>query len=153
MTPEEFADIVLHRRLRVSDVYVGEHFAFGRGRAGRIADLVRYGRTLGFTVHPVKPVMLNGERREFHENSNLHPSRAHGRGGESCSDGLTASRERSCGDAEGTRARLQQPICGSLRNGWFRRMASTPHEPPGKAGRLMRSRTSGRDQRLGRVSA
>ncbi|MDF2755713.1 MAG: ribF, partial [Nitrospira sp.] len=27
MTPEEFADIVLHRRLRVSDVYVGEHFA------------------------------------------------------------------------------------------------------------------------------
>ena len=60
MTPEEFADIVLHRRLRVSDVYVGEHFAFGRGRAGRIADLVRYGRTLGFTVHPVKPVMLNG---------------------------------------------------------------------------------------------
>jgi riboflavin kinase/FMN adenylyltransferase len=60
MTPEEFADIVLHRRLRVSDVYVGEHFAFGRGRAGRIADLERFGRTLGFTVHPVKPVMLNG---------------------------------------------------------------------------------------------
>jgi riboflavin kinase/FMN adenylyltransferase len=60
LTPEQFADTVLHRRLGVRDIYVGEHFAFGRGRAGRIADLARFGRTLGFTVHPVKPVMLNG---------------------------------------------------------------------------------------------
>ena len=60
MTPEEFADIVLHRHLRVAELYVGEHFAFGKGRAGRIADLQRFGMALGFTVHAVPPVVLNG---------------------------------------------------------------------------------------------
>jgi riboflavin kinase/FMN adenylyltransferase len=60
MTPEEFAGVVLHRHLQVADLYVGEHFAFGKGRAGRIADLQRFGRALGFSVHPVPPVVLNG---------------------------------------------------------------------------------------------
>jgi riboflavin kinase/FMN adenylyltransferase len=60
MTPKEFADTVLHRRLHVADIYVGEHFAFGRERAGRIADLERFGDELGFKVHPVRPVVLNG---------------------------------------------------------------------------------------------
>ena len=60
MTPEEFADVVLYRHLRVAELYVGEHFAFGKGRAGRIADLERFGASLGFTVHPVRPVVLNG---------------------------------------------------------------------------------------------
>lgn len=61
MKPEEFAEVVLHRHLGVAEIYVGEHFAFGKGRAGRIADLQRFGAALGFTVHPVRPVMLNGE--------------------------------------------------------------------------------------------
>lgn len=60
MTPEEFAEAVLHRHLGVAEVFVGEHFAFGKGRAGRIADLQRFGAALGFTVHPVRPVTLNG---------------------------------------------------------------------------------------------
>jgi len=60
MTPAEFADVILHRRLNVAELFVGEHFAFGRGRAGRIADLERSGATLGFAVHPVRPVVLNG---------------------------------------------------------------------------------------------
>jgi riboflavin kinase/FMN adenylyltransferase len=60
MTPEEFADIVLHHHLGVAELYVGEHFAFGKGRAGRIHDLQRFGAALGFTVHPVSPVVLNG---------------------------------------------------------------------------------------------
>jgi riboflavin kinase / FMN adenylyltransferase len=60
MMPEEFAEVVLHRHLGVAELYVGEHFAFGKGRAGRIADLQRFGAALGFTVHPVRPVMLNG---------------------------------------------------------------------------------------------
>jgi riboflavin kinase/FMN adenylyltransferase len=60
MTPEEFADVVLHHHLGVAELYVGEHFAFGKGRTGRIADLERLGVSLGFTVHPVRPVVLNG---------------------------------------------------------------------------------------------
>jgi riboflavin kinase/FMN adenylyltransferase len=60
MTPEEFADVVLHRRLHAAELFVGEHFAFGKGRAGHIADLERLGSTLGFAVHPVRPVVLNG---------------------------------------------------------------------------------------------
>lgn len=60
MTPEEFTEVVLHHQLRAAEVFVGEHFAFGKGRAGRIADLERLGVSLGFAVHPVRPVMLNG---------------------------------------------------------------------------------------------
>ena len=61
MTAEEFADIVLHRHLGVAELFVGEHFAFGKGRAGRIADLERFGAERGFTVHAVRPVMVNGD--------------------------------------------------------------------------------------------
>lgn len=60
MTAEQFAETVLHRQLEVAEIFVGEHFAFGKGRAGRIADLVRFGGVYGFTVHPVQPVTLNG---------------------------------------------------------------------------------------------
>jgi riboflavin kinase/FMN adenylyltransferase len=60
MTPDEFAKEVLHHRLGVAELFVGEHFAFGKGRDGRIADLERLGASLGFTVHPVTPVVLEG---------------------------------------------------------------------------------------------
>src|SRR6185503_9719781 len=60
MTPDEFADVVLHRRLGVAELFVGEHFAFGKGRTGRIADLERLGAALGFAVHPLHPVVLSG---------------------------------------------------------------------------------------------
>jgi riboflavin kinase / FMN adenylyltransferase len=60
MTPEEFADVILHRHLGAAELFVGEHFAFGKGRAGRIPDLERFGTERGFTVHPVRPVVLNG---------------------------------------------------------------------------------------------
>lgn len=60
MTPEQFADGVLHRGLNTAEIFVGEHFAFGKGRAGRVADLVRFGAIYGFSVHPVAPVTLDG---------------------------------------------------------------------------------------------
>jgi riboflavin kinase/FMN adenylyltransferase len=60
MSPDEFAKEVLHRHLRAAELFVGEHFAFGKGRVGRIADLERLGTSLGFTVHPVNPVVLQG---------------------------------------------------------------------------------------------
>lgn len=61
MSPDQFADQILHRHLTLAELFVGEHFAFGKGRAGRIADLIRFGRQYGFRVHPVQPVMVEGE--------------------------------------------------------------------------------------------
>ncbi len=60
LTPDQFADQVLHRQLKLAELFVGEHFAFGKGRAGRIADLIRFGGRYGFRVHPVQPVMVEG---------------------------------------------------------------------------------------------
>jgi riboflavin kinase/FMN adenylyltransferase len=61
MSPDQFAEDILHRSLALSDLFVGNHFAFGKGRAGRIEDLVRLGAQYGFRVHPVTPVMIEGE--------------------------------------------------------------------------------------------
>jgi riboflavin kinase / FMN adenylyltransferase len=61
MTPEQFADHVLHQQLRLAELFVGEHFAFGKGRAGRLVDLIRFGGQYGFRVHPIQPVMVEGE--------------------------------------------------------------------------------------------
>ena len=60
MSPDEFAEGILHRSLTLSELFVGNHFAFGKGRAGHIEDLVRLGGLYGFRVHPVIPVMLEG---------------------------------------------------------------------------------------------
>jgi riboflavin kinase/FMN adenylyltransferase len=61
MSPDQFAQDILHRSLNLSELFVGNHFAFGKGRAGRIDDLVRLGEQYGFHVHPVPPVMIEGE--------------------------------------------------------------------------------------------
>jgi len=61
MSPDRFAEDILHRRLTLSELFVGNHFAFGKGRKGRIADLVRLGDQYGFRVHPVTPVMCEGD--------------------------------------------------------------------------------------------
>jgi riboflavin kinase / FMN adenylyltransferase len=61
MSPDQFAEDVLHRSLGLSELFVGNHFAFGKGRAGRIDDLVRLGGQHGFHVHPVTPVKNEGD--------------------------------------------------------------------------------------------
>ncbi|MBI5411087.1 MAG: bifunctional riboflavin kinase/FAD synthetase [Nitrospirae bacterium] len=61
LTPEEFVGRILRDGVAVRELFVGEHFAFGQGRAGRIADLVRLGRDAGFVVHPVQPVRMDGD--------------------------------------------------------------------------------------------
>ncbi len=60
MTPEEFVRSVLVRQLHAKELFVGEHFAFGKGRSGRIADLIRFGEAHDFQVHPVTPVSHSG---------------------------------------------------------------------------------------------
>jgi riboflavin kinase/FMN adenylyltransferase len=61
MTPAEFAEHVLYRHLKLAELFVGEHFAFGKGRAGRVSDLVQFGNQYGFQVHPVSPVTVEGD--------------------------------------------------------------------------------------------
>ena len=61
MSPDQFAEDILHRSLALSELFVGNHFAFGKGRTGRIDDLVRLGEQYGFRVHPMTPVMIEGD--------------------------------------------------------------------------------------------
>jgi len=60
LTPSAFVHDVLHRAVGVKELFVGEHFAFGKGRAGRIADLRRYGQETGIQVHAMTPAAVDG---------------------------------------------------------------------------------------------
>ncbi|MBS0155100.1 MAG: riboflavin biosynthesis protein RibF [Nitrospira sp.] len=60
LTPELFAEQVLSKGLGLKEVFVGQHFAFGHKRAGKIDDLRRLGEQFGFIVHPTPPVTLDG---------------------------------------------------------------------------------------------
>ncbi|MBA2487453.1 MAG: bifunctional riboflavin kinase/FAD synthetase [Nitrospira sp.] len=61
LSPFQFAKQVLCDGIGSRELFVGEHFAFGKGRAGRIADLFEFGAQLGFRVHPMSPVTIEGE--------------------------------------------------------------------------------------------
>ena len=60
LSPEAFAEQVLSRGLGLKELFVGQHFAFGHKRAGKIADLVALGSRYGFAVHPMAPVTASG---------------------------------------------------------------------------------------------
>lgn len=60
LSPEMFAEQVLFKGLGLKEVFVGQHFAFGHKRAGKIGDLIALGKRFGFIVHPIPPVMLEG---------------------------------------------------------------------------------------------
>jgi riboflavin kinase/FMN adenylyltransferase len=59
--PEEFVRSVLRSRLAVSEVYLGRHFAFGRGKRGDIALLKRMGPECGFIASSVEEVVFEDE--------------------------------------------------------------------------------------------
>ena len=61
LSPAQFAKQVLCDGIGTRELFVGEHFAFGKGRAGRIADLLEFGVQLGFRVHPMPPITIDGE--------------------------------------------------------------------------------------------
>ncbi len=52
----DFARVWLADRLQISHVVTGEDFHFGKGRDGHAADLVRFGRELGFTATAITGV-------------------------------------------------------------------------------------------------
>ena len=59
--PEDFARGFLADRLRVREVVLGAHFAFGRGKRGDLALLQRLGPECGFVAEGVEEVMVGGE--------------------------------------------------------------------------------------------
>ncbi|MBI5178865.1 MAG: bifunctional riboflavin kinase/FAD synthetase [Nitrospinae bacterium] len=59
--PRDFVSEVL-LPLNVRELYVGHDFAFGRGRAGDAAFLMKEGERFGFSVFEVAQVSLEGDR-------------------------------------------------------------------------------------------
>ncbi len=59
--PEEFVRSVLSERLAVSELFLGSHFAFGRGKRGDLALLTRMGPECGFIASGVEEVFFEGE--------------------------------------------------------------------------------------------
>lgn len=62
LTPAGFARDVIRDGLGLAHVVVGQDFCFGKGRAGNVADLERFGREMGFGV-TVAPMHREGETR------------------------------------------------------------------------------------------
>ncbi len=60
LSPEAFGRQVLCEALRLKELFVGQHFAFGHKRVGTITDLAALGNRHGFAVHPMAPVMAHG---------------------------------------------------------------------------------------------
>ncbi len=59
--PEEFVRTLLRDRLGASEVFLGAHFAFGRGKRGDLALLARLGTECGFVASAVEEVVAGGE--------------------------------------------------------------------------------------------
>jgi riboflavin kinase/FMN adenylyltransferase len=59
--PEDFVREFLAERLSASELYLGQHFAFGRGKRGDLALLKRMGPECGFTASGVEEVFYAGE--------------------------------------------------------------------------------------------
>ncbi len=58
--PEEFVRTLLRDRLGASEMYLGAHFAFGRGKRGDLALLSRLGTECRFAVSSVDEVIHDG---------------------------------------------------------------------------------------------
>ncbi|OPL14451.1 MAG: hypothetical protein AVO38_02470 [delta proteobacterium ML8_D] len=56
----DFVYKILHQTIGVEDVVVGYDYAFGRGREGNISFLKAMGSKLGFKVHVISPVLVEG---------------------------------------------------------------------------------------------
>src|SRR5512141_3393758 len=59
---EGFLTEIIHDRLHAREVYLGEGFAFGKGRGGNIELLRKMSGELGFVADEVDEVQLRGQR-------------------------------------------------------------------------------------------
>lgn len=62
MSADDFVSRIVVHRLAAKQVWVGEGFRFGRGRAGDLAMLQRIGTEIGFEANAVEPFVIDGER-------------------------------------------------------------------------------------------
>jgi riboflavin kinase/FMN adenylyltransferase len=60
LSAEQFMDRVLKTQLQAAAVFVGENFAFGKGRGGNTALLSAWGKQQHIDVQAMKPVMAGG---------------------------------------------------------------------------------------------
>ncbi len=81
LSPKDFVDDVLIKKLKVKDVVVGDDFSFGAGAAGKIDDLRELTTKAGIEIHVVAPVNSDARRcsstaiREFLEAGHLENAR------------------------------------------------------------------------------
>jgi riboflavin kinase/FMN adenylyltransferase len=61
MEPEAFVREILCRKLGAREIFVGDNYRFGRGRAGNIEMLRKLGDECGFIVRDVEQIALDGE--------------------------------------------------------------------------------------------
>ncbi|MBU0516669.1 MAG: bifunctional riboflavin kinase/FAD synthetase [Proteobacteria bacterium] len=61
ITARDFVRKILVNRLGIKELVVGHDYTFGRGRQGDIGLLNDMGRELGFAVHEVGPVEIEGQ--------------------------------------------------------------------------------------------
>ena len=62
MTPRQFAEIILKKKLHVREVHEGYDFRFGHKASGDAAMLAEFGREMGFEVKVYPEMRLRGER-------------------------------------------------------------------------------------------
>ncbi|MEN6372859.1 MAG: bifunctional riboflavin kinase/FAD synthetase [Armatimonadota bacterium] len=62
LSPEEFVDRILVKKLNAAVVVVGSNFKFGRKRAGDIDKLTELGKERGFKVVTVEPIVAHGSK-------------------------------------------------------------------------------------------
>jgi len=60
LPPREFVRKILCDDLGAKEVFVGDHFAFGKDRLGTVRDLRALGDEFGFQVHAVEAVSIGG---------------------------------------------------------------------------------------------
>src|SRR5271169_5828895 len=61
MTPRQFAERILKKKLHVREVHEGYNFRFGHKAAGNIETLIEFGRSLGFEVKVYPEMRLRQE--------------------------------------------------------------------------------------------
>jgi riboflavin kinase/FMN adenylyltransferase len=61
MTPHQFADEILKKRLHAREVHEGYNFRFGHKAAGNLQTLREFGREMGFEVRDYPEMRLRGE--------------------------------------------------------------------------------------------
>lgn len=59
-TAQDFVQKILYKTIGVEDLVVGYDYACGRGREGDIEFLKKMGKSLGFNVHVIPPVIVDG---------------------------------------------------------------------------------------------